>query len=111
MRVFFGMSQALCEECECCSRSLAELGASVQEFWEQNPLLCKHLGDAVSRLTELQGQTLQQVQEKVTRLKKVRSLQMCHSNCMELIHLMHLCVYMQYIVGIDFNALSCFSWD
>lgn len=93
--MFFWVSQALCEECECCNRSLAELGASVQEFWEQNPLLCKHLGDAVTRLTELQDHTLQQVQDRVNRLKKVGSSQMCHSNCMELINLMHLCFYMQ----------------
>lgn len=79
---FFGV-QALCEECECCNRSLAELGASVQEFWEQNPLLCKHLGDSVTRLTELQGHTFQQVQDRVNKLKKVGSSQMCHLNCME----------------------------
>lgn len=64
--------QALCEECECCSRSLAELGVSVQEFGEQNPLLCKQLGDAVAKLTELQRHTTQQVQDRANRLKKVR---------------------------------------
>lgn len=89
------MSQALCDECECCNRSLADLEASVQEFWEQNPLLCKHLGDAVTSLTELQGHTLQQVQDRVNRLKKVGSSQMYHSDYMELILLMHLCFYMQ----------------
>lgn len=68
----FVVSQALCEECECCSRSLAEIGVSVQEFGEQNPLLCKQLGDAVAKLTELQRHTLQQVQDRANRLKKVR---------------------------------------
>lgn len=63
--------QALCEECECCSHSLAELGVSVQEFGEQNPLLCKQLGDAVAKLTELQRHTTQQVQDRASRLKKV----------------------------------------
>uniref|UniRef100_A0A3Q3X3H4 Uncharacterized protein n=1 Tax=Mola mola TaxID=94237 RepID=A0A3Q3X3H4_MOLML len=56
--------QALCEECESCSRSLAELGVSVQEFGEQNPLLCKQLGDAVAKLTEMQRHTVQQVQDR-----------------------------------------------
>ncbi|TWW68818.1 Nesprin-1 Enaptin KASH domain-containing protein 1 [Takifugu flavidus] len=63
-------TKALCEECECCNRSLAELGASVQEFWEQNPLLCKQLGDAVTKLTELQVHTFQLVQDRANRLKK-----------------------------------------
>lgn len=64
--------QALCEECECCGRSLAELGVAVQEFGEQNPLLCKQLGDAVAKLTEVQRHTTQQVQDRANRLKKVR---------------------------------------
>uniref|UniRef100_A0A3Q3XAT6 SYNE1 n=1 Tax=Mola mola TaxID=94237 RepID=A0A3Q3XAT6_MOLML len=57
-------TNALCEECESCSRSLAELGVSVQEFGEQNPLLCKQLGDAVAKLTEMQRHTVQQVQDR-----------------------------------------------
>uniref|UniRef100_A0A3B5L5H1 Uncharacterized protein n=1 Tax=Xiphophorus couchianus TaxID=32473 RepID=A0A3B5L5H1_9TELE len=50
---------ALCEECESCGGSLAELGVAVQEFGEQNPLLSKQLGDAVVKLTERQRQTYQ----------------------------------------------------
>lgn len=72
LRFSFTVFQALCEECECCSRSLAEIGVSVQEFGEQNPLLCKQLGDAVAKLTELQRHSLQQVQDRANRLKKVR---------------------------------------
>ncbi|CAB1447010.1 unnamed protein product, partial [Pleuronectes platessa] len=63
-------TKALCEECESCSRSLAELGVAVQEFGEQNPLLCKQLGDAVAKLTEVQRHTTQQVQDRANRLKK-----------------------------------------
>uniref|UniRef100_A0A3Q3AL68 SYNE1 n=1 Tax=Kryptolebias marmoratus TaxID=37003 RepID=A0A3Q3AL68_KRYMA len=63
-------TKALCEECESCGSSLAELGVSVQEFGEQNPLLCKQLGDAVAKLTEVQRHTTQQAQEKASRLKK-----------------------------------------
>uniref|UniRef100_A0A3Q2DL23 Uncharacterized protein n=1 Tax=Cyprinodon variegatus TaxID=28743 RepID=A0A3Q2DL23_CYPVA len=59
------------KECESCGSSLAELGVAVQEFGEQNPLLCKQLGDAVVKLTELQRQTTQVAQDKVSRLKKV----------------------------------------
>lgn len=44
----------------------------MQEFGEQNPLLCKQLGDAVAKLTELQRHTTQQVQDRANRLKKVR---------------------------------------
>ena len=66
------LPQALCEECECCGRSLAELGVAVQEFGEHNPLLCKQLGDAVAKLTEVLRQTTQQVQDRANRLKKVR---------------------------------------
>lgn len=44
----------------------------MQEFGEQNPLLCKQLGDAVAKLTELQRVALQQVQDRANRLKKVR---------------------------------------
>lgn len=44
----------------------------MQEFGEQNPLLCKQLGDAVAKLMELQRHTLQQVQDRANRLKKVR---------------------------------------
>lgn len=43
----------------------------MQEFGEQNPLLCKQLGDAVAKLTELQRHTLQQIQDRANRLKKV----------------------------------------
>ncbi|XP_039981881.1 nesprin-1-like isoform X4 [Xiphias gladius] len=63
-------TKALCEECESCCRSLAELGVAVQEFGEQNPLLCKQLGDAVAKLTELQRHTTQQAQDRANRLKK-----------------------------------------
>ncbi|XP_074471039.1 nesprin-1-like isoform X4 [Sebastes fasciatus] len=63
-------TKALCEECECSGRSLAELGVAVQEFGEQNPLLCKQLGDAVAKLTEVQRHTTQQVQDRANRLKK-----------------------------------------
>ncbi|XP_071335456.1 nesprin-1 isoform X2 [Trachinotus anak] len=63
-------TKALCEECESCCRSLAELGVAVQEFGEQNPLLCKQLGDAVAKLTEVQRHTTQQVQDRANRLKK-----------------------------------------
>lgn len=45
----------------------------MQEFGEQNPLLCKQLGDAVAKLTEVQRHTTQQVQTRSSRLKKVRS--------------------------------------
>ena len=51
---------------------MAELGVAVQEFGEQNPLLCKQLGDAVAKLTEVQRYTKQQVQDRANRLKKVR---------------------------------------
>lgn len=44
----------------------------MQEFGEQNPLLCKQLGDAVAKLTEVQRHTTQQVQDRANRLKKVR---------------------------------------
>ncbi|TNN68506.1 Nesprin-1 [Liparis tanakae] len=63
-------TKALCEECQCCSRSVADLGIAVQEFGEQNPLLCKQLGDAVAKLTEVQRNTTQQVQDRANRLKK-----------------------------------------
>uniref|UniRef100_A0A3B4YE87 Spectrin repeat containing nuclear envelope protein 1 n=1 Tax=Seriola lalandi dorsalis TaxID=1841481 RepID=A0A3B4YE87_SERLL len=63
-------TKALCEECESCCRSLVELGVAVQEFGEQNPLLCKQLGDAVAKLTEVQRHTTQQVQDRANRLKK-----------------------------------------
>lgn len=63
--------QALSEECESCGCSLAELGVAVQEFGEQNPLLCKQLGDAVAKLTEVQHHTSQQVEDRANRLKKV----------------------------------------
>lgn len=66
--------QVLCEECESCNRSLVELSSAVQEFGEHNPLLCKQLGDAVAKLTEVQRQTAQQVQDRANRLKKVRCL-------------------------------------
>lgn len=46
----------------------------MQEFGEQNPLLCKQLGDAVAKLTEVLHNTTQQVQGRANRLKKVR----CH---------------------------------
>uniref|UniRef100_A0A3P9H8X3 Uncharacterized protein n=1 Tax=Oryzias latipes TaxID=8090 RepID=A0A3P9H8X3_ORYLA len=52
------MKEALCEECESCGCSLAELGVAVQEFGEQNPLLCKQLGDAVTKLAEVQLHTV-----------------------------------------------------
>ncbi|XP_027896443.1 nesprin-1 isoform X8 [Xiphophorus couchianus] len=67
-------TKALCEECESCGGSLAELGVAVQEFGEQNPLLSKQLGDAVVKLTERQRQTAQQAQDKVNRLKKAEKL-------------------------------------
>uniref|UniRef100_A0A3B3HW55 SYNE1 n=1 Tax=Oryzias latipes TaxID=8090 RepID=A0A3B3HW55_ORYLA len=63
-------TKALCEECESCGCSLAELGVAVQEFGEQNPLLCKQLGDAVAKLAEVQLHTAQQAHERVNRLKK-----------------------------------------
>uniref|UniRef100_A0A3P9CPE0 SYNE1 n=1 Tax=Maylandia zebra TaxID=106582 RepID=A0A3P9CPE0_9CICH len=63
-------TKALSEECESCGCSLAELGVAVQEFGEQNPLLCKQLGDAVAKLTEVQHHTSQQVQDRANRLKK-----------------------------------------
>ncbi|XP_026174038.1 nesprin-1 isoform X1 [Mastacembelus armatus] len=63
-------TKALCDECESCGRSLAELRAAVQEFGEQNPLLCKQLGDAVAKLTEVQRHTTQQAQDRANRLKK-----------------------------------------
>ncbi|XP_029965559.1 nesprin-1 isoform X1 [Salarias fasciatus] len=63
-------TKALCEECDSCGSSLAELGVAVQEFGEQNPLLCKQLGDAVAKLTETQRHTMQQVQDRASRLKK-----------------------------------------
>jgi len=66
--------QTLCEECEACGCSLAELGAAVQEFGEQNPLLCKQLGDAVAKLMEVQRHTAQQTHDRINRLKKVCSM-------------------------------------
>ncbi|XP_031731325.1 nesprin-1 isoform X8 [Anarrhichthys ocellatus] len=63
-------TKALCDECECCGHSVAELGVAVQEFGEQNPLLCKQLGDAVAKLTEVQRHSTQQVQDRANRLKK-----------------------------------------
>uniref|UniRef100_A0A8C7M5B3 Spectrin repeat containing nuclear envelope protein 1 n=1 Tax=Oncorhynchus kisutch TaxID=8019 RepID=A0A8C7M5B3_ONCKI len=60
----------LCEECEGCGRSLAELVVAVQEFGDQNPLLCKQLGDALSRLAEVQRLTTQQAQERANQLHK-----------------------------------------
>lgn len=44
----------------------------MQEFGEQNPLLCKQLGDAVAKLTEVQHHTTQQVQDRANRLRRVR---------------------------------------
>ncbi|XP_055088334.1 LOW QUALITY PROTEIN: nesprin-1-like [Periophthalmus magnuspinnatus] len=63
-------TKAICEECEYCGRTLGELGVAVQEFGEQNPLLCKQLGDAVTKLMEVQRHTAQQIQDKSNRLKK-----------------------------------------
>lgn len=63
--------QTISKECECCGRTLAELGVAVQEFGEQNPLLCKQLGDAVAKLMEVQRHTAQQIQDRSNRLKKV----------------------------------------
>ncbi|CAL9692474.1 unnamed protein product [Knipowitschia caucasica] len=63
-------TKAICEECECCGRTLGELGVAVQEFGEQNPLLCKQLGDAVTKLMEVQRHTAQQIQDRSNRLKK-----------------------------------------
>ncbi|XP_037304616.2 nesprin-1 isoform X8 [Pungitius pungitius] len=63
-------TKVLCEECECCGRSVAELAVVVQEFGEQNPLLCKQLGDDVAKLTEVQRHVTQQVQDRANRLKK-----------------------------------------
>lgn len=67
----FYFLQALGEECESCGSALAELGVAVQEFGEQNPLLCKQLGDAVTKLSEAQRHAAQQAQEKANRLKEV----------------------------------------
>uniref|UniRef100_A0A3Q4HTB7 Uncharacterized protein n=1 Tax=Neolamprologus brichardi TaxID=32507 RepID=A0A3Q4HTB7_NEOBR len=50
--------------------SLSLISVAVQEFGEQNPLLCKQLGDAVAKLTEVQHHTSQQVQDRANRLKK-----------------------------------------
>ncbi|XP_026197444.1 nesprin-1 isoform X3 [Anabas testudineus] len=63
-------TKTLCVEYEACARSLSELGVAVQEFGEQNPLLCKQLGDAVAKLTEVQHLMTQQVQDRANRLKK-----------------------------------------
>uniref|UniRef100_A0A8K9XYB1 Spectrin repeat containing nuclear envelope protein 1 n=1 Tax=Oncorhynchus mykiss TaxID=8022 RepID=A0A8K9XYB1_ONCMY len=57
-------------KCEGCGRSLAELVVAVQEFGDQNPLLCKQLGDALSRLAEVQRLTTQQAQERANQLHK-----------------------------------------
>uniref|UniRef100_A0A3Q3IF83 SYNE1 n=1 Tax=Monopterus albus TaxID=43700 RepID=A0A3Q3IF83_MONAL len=56
------VTKALCEECESCRCSLAELGVAVQEFSEQNPLLCKQLGSVVAKLTEVERHTTQKLQ-------------------------------------------------
>uniref|UniRef100_A0A3B4B2C2 SYNE1 n=1 Tax=Periophthalmus magnuspinnatus TaxID=409849 RepID=A0A3B4B2C2_9GOBI len=69
-------TKAICEECEYCGRTLGELGVAVQEFGEQNPLLCKQLGDAVTKLMEVQRHTAQQIQDKSNRLKKQAERQM-----------------------------------
>ncbi|XP_053736179.1 nesprin-1 isoform X10 [Synchiropus splendidus] len=63
-------TKTLCGECECCGHSLAELAAAVQEFGEQNPLLCKQLGDAVAKLSEVLRHTTQQVQDRANKVKK-----------------------------------------
>ncbi|CAL8394133.1 unnamed protein product, partial [Arctogadus glacialis] len=63
-------TKCLCEECEGCGGSLAELGVAVQEFGEQNPLLCRQLGDSLARLGETQRLTAQQAQHRASRLKE-----------------------------------------
>uniref|UniRef100_A0A3Q3E087 Uncharacterized protein n=1 Tax=Hippocampus comes TaxID=109280 RepID=A0A3Q3E087_HIPCM len=62
--------QILREECECCAHTLAELAVAVQEFGEQNPLLCKQLGDVVAKMAEAQRHVTQQVQDRSNRLKR-----------------------------------------
>lgn len=47
---------------------------AVQEFGEQNPLLCKQLGDAVAKVIDVQRHTAQQVLDRANRLKRVS----CH---------------------------------
>ncbi|XP_061127011.1 nesprin-1-like isoform X2 [Syngnathus typhle] len=63
-------NRILREECECCAHTLAELAAAVQEFGEQNPLLCKQLGDVVAQMAKAQRRATQQVQDRSNRLKK-----------------------------------------
>lgn len=102
--------QALSEECESCGSSLAELGVAVQEFGEQNPLLCKQLGDAVAKLTEVQHHTSQQVQDRANRLKKVWGggavSSVCHPN--DLFHIILLNIIILNVVFVLF-ALTLWS--
>ncbi|XP_077366762.1 nesprin-1 isoform X9 [Festucalex cinctus] len=63
-------NRILREECECCAHTLGELAAAVQEFGEQNPLLCKQLGDVVAKMAEALRHATQQVQDRSNRLKK-----------------------------------------
>ncbi|XP_061559702.1 nesprin-1 isoform X16 [Phycodurus eques] len=63
-------NRILREDCECCAHTLAELGAALQEFGEQNPLLSKQLGDVVTKMAEAQRHATQQVQHRSNRLKK-----------------------------------------
>ncbi|XP_019750512.1 nesprin-1 isoform X11 [Hippocampus comes] len=63
-------NRILREECECCAHTLAELAVAVQEFGEQNPLLCKQLGDVVAKMAEAQRHVTQQVQDRSNRLKR-----------------------------------------
>ncbi|XP_061667964.1 nesprin-1 isoform X8 [Syngnathoides biaculeatus] len=58
------------EDCEGCAHALAELAAALQEFGEQNPLLCKQLRDVVAKIAEAQRHAVQQVQDRSNRLKK-----------------------------------------
>ncbi|XP_057678025.1 nesprin-1 isoform X5 [Corythoichthys intestinalis] len=63
-------NRILREDCECCAHTLSELAAAVQEFGEQNPLLCKQLGDVVAKMAEAQRHATQQIQDRSNRLKK-----------------------------------------
>lgn len=72
----------------------------MQEFGEQNPLLCKQLGDAVAKLTEVQRHTTQQVQTRANRLKKVR----CP------LKVTHVVSMLEQLIHISFKLLPQMLW-
>lgn len=80
----------------------------MQEFGEQNPLLCKQLGDAVAKLTEVQHHTLQQVQDRANRLKKVGGTvsSVCHPD-----DLFHIILLNIIILNVVFVLFALILWS